>query len=89
MTTSKVVKSTAKPPNAGKGRKKGVPNKSTAQVKAAFEAAFEGLGGVPTLIAWAKENQTDFFKLYAKLLPVQMNHSGVDGLAKLLDALPD
>jgi hypothetical protein len=31
-----------KPPNAGKGRKKGVPNKATADVRKAFTALLEG-----------------------------------------------
>ena len=33
---SKVVKTARKPPNAGKGRVKGVPNKNTALVREAF-----------------------------------------------------
>lgn len=34
--SSKVVKATRKPPNAGKGRKKGVPNKATGVAREAF-----------------------------------------------------
>jgi hypothetical protein len=57
---------------AGKGRKRGNPNKTTVAVKRAFELAFEGVGGVAGLTAWAKKNQTEFFKLYAKLLPANV-----------------
>lgn len=66
-----------KPPNAGKGRKKGVPNKATASVKAALQAAFDQRGGVPALLEWAKSDPGEFYKLWAKLLPQE--HSGPDG----------
>lgn len=54
------------------GRPKGSPNKTTAKVKEAMELAFEGIGGVPALIEWAEDNKTEFYKLFAKLLPVQV-----------------
>ena len=60
------------------GRQKGTPNKTTAKVKEAMELAFEGIGGVPALVEWAQDNQTEFFKLFAKLLPVQVE-ANVDG----------
>ena len=31
--------------------------------------AFEGVGGLPALIAWGKENPTPFYQTWAKLLP--------------------
>ena len=80
MGASKVVTNVAsrpKPPNAGKGRPKGVPNKSTAKVKEALALAFEGIGGVKTLKSWAMDNPTEFFKLWAKMLPQEI--SGPDG----------
>lgn len=65
-----------RPPNAGKGRKRGVPNKLTTAAKSAIEAAAEGLGGAKRLIAWAKEdvlNERAFWtQIYTKLLPLQV-----------------
>ncbi len=61
------------------GRKKGTPNKSTAAVKAALEEAFEKMGGVPALLRWGKSDPAEFYKLWAKLLPTQVNHAGSDG----------
>jgi hypothetical protein len=61
------------------GRKKGTPNKSTALVKEALELAFDGIGGVPALIAWAKREPTEFYKLFSKLLPQQHNVTGPGG----------
>jgi hypothetical protein len=58
--------------NAGKGRPKGSQNKSTVKVKEAFEAAFEQLGGVEALVQWGTKERSEFYKLYAKLLPVQI-----------------
>jgi hypothetical protein len=71
---SKVVESAGprKPPSAGIGRKKGVPNKATKAVKEALQEAFEGLGGVPSLIAWAKEEPTEFYKLWSKIMPTEV-----------------
>lgn len=58
------------------GRQKGTPNKTTASVKAALVAAFDELGGTGNLVAWAKENPTEFFKLWAKLLPTEVKLDG-------------
>lgn len=55
------------------GRKKGVPNKMSASVKEAFHLAYKGIGGDKTLIDWAKNNQTAFFTLYAKLIPQEVS----------------
>lgn len=77
-TRSKQVGSTGrpKPPNAGKGRPKGVPNKVTGKAKEAIALAFEGLGGVPRLKAWADENLTEFYKLWARLIPTEVTGDG-------------
>lgn len=77
MAPSKVG-SNRKPPNAGKGRPKGTPNKSTASVKAALTEAFEKLGGATALVAWGKlpENRGEFYKLWAKMLPQEVTGAG-------------
>jgi hypothetical protein len=70
-----------RPPNAGKGRPAGVPNKNTTAAKDAIALAAEGLGGTDRLIAWAKEdplNERAFWTtIYPKLLPVQV--TGANG----------
>jgi hypothetical protein len=58
-----------KPPAAGSGRKRGVPNRLTKSAKEAFELAFDGLGGVAGLIAWGERHRTAFYRLYARLIP--------------------
>ena len=58
------------------GRKKGTPNKTTTTVKEALQKAFKDLGGVGALTQWAKGEPTEFYKLYAKLLPKELEVSG-------------
>lgn len=63
-----------KRPNAG--RKSGVGNKTTQSVKEAITLAFEKRGGVPALTKWAEKNETEFYKLWGRLIPVDVKHEG-------------
>ena len=54
------------------GRQRGTPNRSTASAKAALQEAFEGMGGVAALTDWGKENRTEFYKLYGRLIPSEI-----------------
>lgn len=60
----------------GAGRTKGVPNKLTACSRAAMMEAFDKLGGVDALYGWAKENTTDFYKLWGKTIPTDTKITG-------------
>lgn len=51
------------------GRQAGTPNKTTANVKAVLEEAFERLGGVEALAEWATANPGEFYKIWSKLIP--------------------
>lgn len=55
------------------GRQKGSLNKTTTAVKEALTTAFEELGGVQSLTLWGRENQTEFYKLWVKVLPQDIN----------------
>ena len=68
---SKIVKTTEKrlPPNAGKGRPKGVPNKITRSIRGSIEAAFEEVGSHEYLVEQARNNPAGFMALLGKLLP--------------------
>ena len=41
----------------------------------AFTNAFELIGGTPRLALWAHANETDFYKLYSRLLPSQASQA--------------
>lgn len=78
---------TAAPPNAGKGRVKGVPNKTTALLKEAIIKAAEAIGedmqGKGKLVGYckflAKTEPKAFAGLLGKVLPMQV--TGADGAA--------
>lgn len=57
---------------AGPGRPKGIPNKTTASIKAAIEAAFQGVGGHEYLMRQAEENPQAFMTLLGKIIPAQV-----------------
>lgn len=71
---SKKQASTAKrlPPNAGKGRKKGVPNKIPASVKEMILAALDAVGGQRYLEDQAKQNPQAFMSLLGRILPSEV-----------------
>ena len=64
------------------GRKKGSKNRYTNDVRAAFHNAYDEMGddqinpktgkpytGHEAMLAWARENQTEFYRHYAKMIP--------------------
>ena len=67
-----------KPPAAGKGRKKGVPNKTTALLREAILMAAESAGGKEGLIGYLRKqavakNPGPFMALLGKVLPTQVS----------------
>ena len=82
-----VKKTTGKPRvgdgTPGPGRPKGCKNKMTQSAKEAFQHAFDSRGGAEGLAQWAEDNATDFYKLYARLIPVeQVGKDGSDLIPK-------
>lgn len=76
------AKGEKRPPNAG--RKKGSPNKTTTEVKEALQTVYNKIGGDESFALWARTEPGEFYKLYAKLLPVQVkgehDHKGEIGM---------
>lgn len=54
------------------GRAEGTPNKITRAFKHAVMNVFEKGGGEKWLLRWAKRNQTEFFKIAARLIPTEV-----------------
>ena len=67
----------------GAGRKNGVPNKLTANVKAAIMAAFADAGGKDYLVKVAKTDPRTFCALLGKLLPAQVIGGAADEPVKV------
>src|SRR6056297_765581 len=61
----------------GSGRKKGIPNKMTADIKAAIVEAFGRKGGADYLMQVADDKPEVFCQLLGKVLPMQV--TGSDG----------
>ena len=74
-----VKKSKSNLPGPGPGRPKGIPNKVSRIAKEAIAQVFEDLGSVDAMTAWARENPTPFYNMYAKLLPIQVDGAGENG----------
>ena len=66
-----------RPPNAGKGRPAGVPNKLTGELKDMILTALTKAGGVGYLQARALDTPGPFLALVGKILPLQV--TGEDG----------
>jgi hypothetical protein len=81
----------------GPGRPKGIPNKMSRIAKENIETVFFNLGGVEAMAAWARDNQTEFYRHYAKLIPLTLAGDEKNPIAlkdvtdiksKLLKAIP-
>src|SRR3990167_3624131 len=60
----------------GAGRPRGKLNTFTRTAREAFQIAFDTLGGPAGLAKWAKENQTEFYRIYGRLIPVEIENTG-------------
>lgn len=57
--------------------RKGSPNKLGAEAKENIIAVFTRLGGTAAMAKWAQANETEFYRIYSKLIP--LTHQGPDG----------
>lgn len=54
------------------GRPKGAKNKLTANIKENIIAVFNRMGGTAGMHKWADENPTEFYRMYGRLAPTQV-----------------
>jgi UDP-N-acetylglucosamine pyrophosphorylase len=59
-------------------RPKGARNKLSADVKDNVLAVFNRLGGSATMAEWAQANLSEFYAIYARLLPKQVDATIVE-----------
>lgn len=73
MAQQAPAKAKKRPPNAGKGRKAGVPNKVTGDVKAMILGALQDAGGQDYLTVQAVANPGAFMSLIGKVIPKEIS----------------
>ena len=61
-----------------RGRPKGSRNRITNEAKQAILMAFDKLGGVEGLVAWAKEDKANLFAFYTRIYPRLLPRPAVD-----------
>lgn len=75
------------PKPATSGRKPGVENKRTIEVRGILMAAVHEIGGMERLVAWIKEEPQNEFafwtQMFPRLLPVRVEGSGAPGEIEL------
>jgi hypothetical protein len=74
------------------GRGKGTPNTTTRTVREQLTQAFDLLQQDETanLLSWAKRNPTEFYKLAAKLIPIQVGSDTESPLmGTVIQIIPD
>jgi len=57
------------------GRKAGSKNKMSACARENVIAVFNRLGGTAYMAEWAEENPSEFFRIYARLVPQELKAS--------------
>ena len=58
------------------GRLAGTPNRITTAFKDAVRIVYEDIGGHSAFAAWARENQTEFYRIAARLIPTEIATTG-------------
>ena len=74
---------------AGPGRPKGVPNRTTQNIKEAIERAFDKLGGTDYLVHVGQSDPRTFCALLGKLLPTKLANADGSPLLAALTELTD
>lgn len=70
------------------GRKAGTPNKISLSVKESVLKTYAAIGGDAQMAVWAQENQTEFYKIFAKLLPTEVTGEGGGPIGVVIKATP-
>jgi hypothetical protein len=76
--------------NNPKGRPKGSQNTFNRNVKDAILDAYEKLGGLDGFVNWAVDNQTEYYRMFGRLAPIETK-SQVEGALNLnvLTGIPE
>ncbi len=56
------------------GRRVGVSNRLTGAFREAVLHVYSGLGGHAAFLEWARQNPSEYYKIAARLIPVELRH---------------
>jgi hypothetical protein len=54
------------------GRQAGTPNRVTTAFKDAVRIVYEDIGGHAAFSSWARDNQTEFYRIASRLIPTEI-----------------
>ncbi len=54
------------------GRQSGTPNRFTGAFREAVLHVYNGLGGHKAFLEWARKNPTEYYRIAARLIPVEL-----------------
>lgn len=90
MSMESVVESEPKwKANLTRGSRKGIPNRTTQNIKEAIEGAFNRLGGVDYLVKVGQKDPRTFCALLSRLLPTKLANADGSPLLAALTELTD
>jgi hypothetical protein len=75
--------------NLTRGSRKGIPNRTTQNIKEAIEGAFDRLGGVDYLVKVGQSDPRTFCALLSRLLPTKLANADGSPLLAALTELTD
>jgi hypothetical protein len=57
------------------GRQVGRPNKITGAFREAVQYVYDDIGGHKAFSKWAKQNETEFYRIASRLIPVEIRET--------------
>ena len=67
------------------GRQLGTPNRLTGLFREAVLAVYERLGGHAAFLEWARKNPTEFYRIAARLIPVEVRGPSDQSVRVIVD----
>lgn len=67
------------------GRRRGTSNRLTATFRQAVLLAYQRIGGHEAFTKWAAENRSDFYRIAARLIPIENKNSDSEGLTVIIN----
>jgi hypothetical protein len=71
------------------GRPPGAINLLSRTAKVNIQQCFVDMGDLPAFVEWAKRNQTQFYQLYARLLPHEISSEDCGGVTVIIQKFSD